>query len=280
MEPASMALNIAHRGARSLAPENTLLAARRGLEAGAHLWETDLGVTRDEELILLHDHSLARTTDVARRFPRRAADPCTAFSLAEIRRLDAGAWFLESDPFGQVAAGILSPAEQAACRGVRVPTLEEALVFTRDAGWGVNLELKTLPAPFADFPVVERMLAMVDRVGLTPGQIFFSSFHHPWLKAIQTRRPEFEVQALIGDDPHRPLEWGLLEFDVYNVRHTLIEPQEVRRLTDKGFTINLWTVNAVADLQSFLEAGAVGLITDFPQRLAAMGVSRGLSPGA
>ena len=51
---------IAHRGAGKLAPENTLLAARRGLEAGAHLWETDLGVTRDEELILLHDHSLAR----------------------------------------------------------------------------------------------------------------------------------------------------------------------------------------------------------------------------
>jgi glycerophosphoryl diester phosphodiesterase len=43
-----MVLNIAHRGARSLAPENTLLAARRGLEAGADLWETDLAVTRDE----------------------------------------------------------------------------------------------------------------------------------------------------------------------------------------------------------------------------------------
>jgi glycerophosphoryl diester phosphodiesterase len=275
-----MALNIAHRGARSLAPENTLLAARRGLEAGAHLWETDLAVTRDEQLILLHDHTLARTSDAGQRFPRRAAEPFTTFSLEEIRSLDAGSWFLETDPFRQIAAGVLSPADQSACRGVQVPTLEEALVFTREAGWGLNLELKTLPAPFEDFPVVERMLALVDRVGLTPDQILFSSFHHPWLKAIQARRPEFVVQALIGDDRDRPLDWGMLEFDVYNVRHTLIEPEEVRRMTAKGFTINLFTVNAEADLQRFMEAGAVGLITDFPQRLAALGVARGLPPGA
>ncbi|WP_353763502.1 glycerophosphodiester phosphodiesterase family protein, partial [Oceanithermus sp.] len=54
-------LVIAHRGARSLAPENTLAAAQKGLEVGADLWETDVGVTADGVLILFHDDSLKRT---------------------------------------------------------------------------------------------------------------------------------------------------------------------------------------------------------------------------
>lgn len=269
-----MTLNIAHRGARSLAPENTLLAAQRGLEAGAHLWETDLAVTGDGELVLFHDRRLTRTTDVARRFPDRAADPTSTFSLAEIRSLDAGTWFLETDPFGQVAGGALSAAEQAACRGARVPTLAEALVFTRDAGWRMNLELKVLPPPLQGFPVVERVLALVDRLGLTPETILFSSFHHPWLAELRSLRPEFAVQALIGEHRDRPLDWGRLEFGTYNVRHSLLAPEEVRRRTAAGLAINLFTVNAAADLQRFLDAGAAGLITDFPQRLAALGVRR------
>ena len=60
---------IAHRGARSLAPENTLAAARKALEVGADLWETDVSVTNDGELILFHDESLIRTTNVKKTVP-------------------------------------------------------------------------------------------------------------------------------------------------------------------------------------------------------------------
>ena len=198
--------------ARSLAPENTLLAARRGLEAGADLWETDLAVTRDEALILFHDDRLVRTTDVQQRFPDRAQDPFTTFSLAEIRTLDAGTWFVETDPHGQITAGVLSDTEQQACKGLQVPTLEEALVFTRDAGWKLNLELKFLPAPLADFPVVPQVLAMIDRVGIGAEQILISSFNHAWLTEVRDRRPALEIQALVGYYTYRPLDWGDLAF--------------------------------------------------------------------
>ena len=263
-----MVLNIAHRGARSLAPENTLLAARRGLEAGADLWETDLAVTRDEPLVLLHDDLLGRTTDVAQRYPERAYDPFTTFSLAEIRTLDAGSWFLESDPHGQIAAGAVSETDQKACRGVQVPTLEEAFVFTRDAGWKLNLELKALPAPMDRFPVVPRMLEMVDRVGLGPDQILISSFNHTWLEEVQSRRPALETQALIGYYSDRPLDWGPLTFHTYNVRHTLIRDQDIVARKQQGLTINLFTVNDAMDMRRFMALGVDGLITDFPQRLA------------
>ncbi len=262
-----MTLNIAHRGARSLAPENTLLAARRGLEIGADLWEADLSVTKDEQLILFHDDLLVRTTDVQQRFADRAFEPVATFSLGEIRSLDAGSWYIEGDPHGQIAAGALSEAEQSACRGEKVPTLEEALVFTRDAGWKLNLELKFLPEPLSDYPVVAPVLAMIDRVGIATEQVLISSFNHVWLEEVRYRRPGMEIQALIGYQTDQPLDWGDYSFATYNARSTLIEDEDIVRCQQKGLGINLFTVNEETDMHRFLSLGVDGIITDFPQRL-------------
>jgi glycerophosphoryl diester phosphodiesterase len=267
-----MLLNIAHRGARSLAPENTLMAARRGYACGADLWETDLAVSADEQLILFHDNLLGRTTDVAALYPERREAPFTTFTLEELRRLDAGSWFVETDPFGQIAAGALSSAERRACRGERIPTLEEALVLTRALDWRINLELKRLPAPMANFPVVARVLATIDRVGLAREDFVISSFNHDWLREVLARRPDVHVQALVGFHTAAPLDWGALDFGTYNVRSTLTTPADVRAKVAAGFAINLFTVNEPDAMQAFAAAGADGLITDFPQRLAALGL--------
>ena len=70
-ESRSKMLNIAHRGARSLAPENTLAAARKALGCGADMWELDVGMTADGVLILIHDNTLTRTSNVLEIFPER-----------------------------------------------------------------------------------------------------------------------------------------------------------------------------------------------------------------
>jgi glycerophosphoryl diester phosphodiesterase len=263
-----MVTNIAHRGARSLAPENTLAAARKALEIGADLWETDVGVTADGELILHHDDSLARTTDARTRFPSRAPWMVGTFTLAEIRTLDAGSWFLDADPFGQIAAGAVAPAEQAAYRGERIPTLREALIFTRDAGWRVNLELKRLSTLLERFPIVEETLALVDELGIPPDRVILSSFNHDWLRQAQALRPDIEVQALIGYLPFAPLDWGDLSFATYNALSTLITEGKIREVTARGVAVNVFTVNEMADMRRFVAAGVTGLFTDFPQRLA------------
>jgi len=64
-------LNVAHRGARSLAPENTIAAALKALEVGAGMWELDVQLTADDELLVMHDPKLTRTSDVGGRFPQR-----------------------------------------------------------------------------------------------------------------------------------------------------------------------------------------------------------------
>ena len=84
-------LTVAHRGASGRAPENTLTALAAAVADGADLLEFDVRRTRDGALVLMHDTTLTRTTDARRVFPGRAPWLVSDFSLAELRRLHAGA---------------------------------------------------------------------------------------------------------------------------------------------------------------------------------------------
>ena len=90
--PNMTVLNIAHRGARSLAPENTLAAARKGLELKADLWELDVAVTSDGELVVLHDDSLERTSNARQVFPEPQA--LGGVDLQPGRAAQPGFWLL------------------------------------------------------------------------------------------------------------------------------------------------------------------------------------------
>ncbi|GAA3107236.1 glycerophosphodiester phosphodiesterase [Streptomyces echinatus] len=98
---------IAHRGASAYAPENTLASIDKAAELGFSWVENDVQRTRDGELVVLHDDSLQRTTNVEDVFPGRAPWKVRDFTAAEIARLDAGSWY--------------SPAYA----GARVPTLKQ-----------------------------------------------------------------------------------------------------------------------------------------------------------
>jgi glycerophosphoryl diester phosphodiesterase len=259
-------LNIAHRGARSLAPENTLAAARKALLLGADLWETDVLVTADEQLILMHDDTLERTTDVATRFPDRSPWTVTTFALAEIETLAPGTRFLERDPFGQIAAGAVTPGEQAAYICEPVPTLAGALTFTQKSGWQVNLELKRVPPPMDRFPIVERVLDLIDRLAIEHDRVVISSFNHAWLRQVRQLQPGLAVQALVGPLPLEPAP----EFQVYNASERAVDEAAVRAAVRRGLSVNLYTVNDEGDMRRFIAAGVSGLFTDYPQRLSAI----------
>ncbi len=261
---------IAHRGARSLAPENTLAAAAKAYEVGADSWECDVAVTSDGELILFHDDSLARTTDAEERFPNRSPWTFTTFTATEIHELDAGSWYVEEDPYGEIKAGLVTQAEAAAYRGEHVPTVTEALDCTKSKHWRINLELKRLPPPMQDFPVVDRVLDLIAKTAIPADEVIISSFRHDWLHQVEARRPDIEVQALVGYSETKPISWDHIEFHTYNARYTLVTPAKVRELIDRGLAINLFTVNDEADWRRYIEAGVSGIITDYPQDLLAL----------
>ncbi len=262
-----MVLNSAHRGARSLAPENTLAAIRKGRAVGAHLWETDISVSRDGRLVLFHDDTLDRTTDALSRFPGRASYALSDFTLAELKQLDAGSWFIQSDPFGQIAAGTISDEEIQGFAGIRIPTLEEGLAFTVQEAWPVNLEIKRLVGRAVGFPVVAESLTVIKKSGINPHDVRFSSFDHRLLDEIKTKAPEYAIQALIGEIGSPINNWGTLAYDTYNANQSLSTPDEIRAIVAQGKTVNLYTVNDPHRMRAFIEAGATTLITDFPQVL-------------
>jgi len=182
---------VAHRGASAYAPEHTLASYRLALEQGADYVEQDLAVTKDGVLICLHDESLERTTDVEQVFPDRAAvDPATGqkqwlaadFTLAEIKRLDAGSWF--NPRF----------AEE------RVPTWEEAVAAL---GRSARLypELKT-PDLYRSRGVDQTALFVesVERLGLTgrgDKALIVQSFDDRPLREIATLLPAIPRTFLI-----------------------------------------------------------------------------------
>ena len=152
-------LLVAHRGASAYAPEHTLAAYQLAIEMRADYVEQDLAVTKDGVLICLHDASLERTTNVEELFPDRSmsisiegktrkAWVANDFTLAEIKRLDAGSWFDKK------------------FAGEKVPTFDEAIALIRGKA-GIFPELKT-PEIYAgrDVKFEEMVAAALDKHGL------------------------------------------------------------------------------------------------------------------
>ena len=96
------------------------------------------------ELMLLHDDDLKRTTNARVVFPGQRPWHLEDFTLTQLQELDAGSWFLEKDPFDEIKNGNLNQAEQNEISGIPLPTLQEALQYTKDQCWTVNVELKDL----------------------------------------------------------------------------------------------------------------------------------------
>ena len=115
---------IAHRGASRVAPEETLAAYQTAIRQRADVIEGDVQLTKDGHMVLMHDDTLAGTTNVDQVFPGRADARVGAFTLDEIKQLDAGAWFLPE------------------FAGAEIPTVAEVLDLVNSRRVGITFELK------------------------------------------------------------------------------------------------------------------------------------------
>ncbi|KAK5858241.1 hypothetical protein PBY51_002394 [Eleginops maclovinus] len=111
---------IGHRGAPMLAPENTLMSFEKAVETGSEGLETDVTISVDGVPFLMHDQTLLRTTNIQQVFPNRTNMAAATFSWSELQSLNAGAWFLSSDPFG-TAGSLTAEERQRACSAVGHP---------------------------------------------------------------------------------------------------------------------------------------------------------------
>jgi glycerophosphoryl diester phosphodiesterase len=242
--PPPPVFDVAHRGASAYAPENTLASFREAARRHAHLFELDVRRTRDGKLIIMHDATLARTTDAERVFPHRTPWRISAFTLAEIRRLDAGSWW--SGRF----------------RRERVPTLGETLRAMDGSGLGLLLEVK---APARDPGIGARVAAELRAhpSWLRSGRLIVQSYDWKFARRFHALLPQVHI-GLLGTAKARQLK-GLRRYAGYlNSPYRKVTTSYVSRAHRRHLKVFAWTVDDPAVMRRMIATGVDGIVTDRP----------------
>jgi glycerophosphoryl diester phosphodiesterase len=228
-------LRFAHRGASALAPENTLAAFEEAWRLGCEWVETDLRLTADDVPILLHDETLERTTG--------AAGPAGRMTLEAIRRLDAGSWF------------------GARFRGERIPTLDEALEWSRDRCC-LNLEVKEKNRTAR---LVEAVAGRI-REHRALDRVLCSSFRPDDLRRLRGAMPRAGLGWLVSKTTQglRRLD-AEVDLAALHPKDSLATRRLLRRCGRMGLAAHVWVVNRPDRLRELEELGADGVMTDDPR---------------
>jgi glycerophosphoryl diester phosphodiesterase len=243
---------IAHRGASGYAPEHTAAAYNLAMDQKVDFVEQDLGVTRDGRLICIHDDSLERTTNVAEVFPDRATRDARPrgnangktwlvvdFTLAEVKRLDAGKWF------------------KPEFAGARLLTFEEAIALVRSRpGFGMYPELKS-PQLYKSRGIdqVKLFVDVVKKTGLnTPESlkktpVIIQSFDEEAIRRVATDLPTIPRVFLTSkdEDVADPRLTALAKFATGIAPEKFViarHPDMVARAHAAGLTVTSWTFRA------------------------------------
>lgn len=278
-----------HRGARGLAPENTLAGFRQALDAGVTTLEMDLGITRDGSVVVIHDPRLnaEHTRDAAGAWITPPGPAVNALTLAELQRYDVG----RIRPGTRAAQDF---ASQRPVDGETVPTLDAALRLVRDAGRAqvrFNIETKITPlAPeLAPEPedFVRRLLEVVRRQGMA-SRVTVQSFDWRTLRAMQRLAPEIPLAALtarlpsidnLGDERWTaglrlqdhggsvPRLVAALGARIWSPFHGELDEAQLREAHALGLQVIPWTVNDAARIERLVGWGVDGLISDYPPRV-------------
>ena len=291
-----------HRGARGLAPENTLPAFAKALAIGVHTLELDVAITRDGQIVISHDPAL--NPDLTRgpdgQYLATRGPLISQLSLHELRRYDVG----RIKP-GTHYAGLYP--EQQAIDGTRVPLLTELFALLKKAGNSqVRLDIETKINPMASHETLApelfaRALIRTLRDAGMASRTTIQSFDWRSLQVVQKEAPEILTAYLsaqqkfldnIGADQAAPSPWtaGFQYQDhgsvpkmvkaaggrVWSVFHGDLDADKLREAKALGLTVLVWTVNHPALISKLMDLGVDGLISDRPDLVRAEMARRGL----
>ena len=288
-----------HRGARGLAPENTLAGFRRALAVGVTTLELDVGMTRDGVLVVSHDSRLNPdlTRDAAGAWIEDPGPALRELSFDELRRYDVG----RARP-GSMTAELF--ADQHAADGERIPALAEVLALA-PAPVRFNIETKLDPRKPELAPppeaFAEALVRELRRAGVAE-RASIQSFDWRTLKHAARLAPEIERVCLTTLAPRggnlQPNRPGVpptlagLDLDdfagsvpklvraakcaVWSPQHAEIEGDALAEAQALGLRVVPWTVNAPTRMEELLAMGVDGIITDYPDRLRQVMRARGL----
>ncbi len=233
-------LIVGHRGFRVRYPENTLVSFQAAVDAGVQMVELDIHLTNDNELIVIHDDQLDRTTT--------GTGPVSKHSLVELKKLDAGSWF------------------DARFTGEPIPTLAQVL---RALGGQVlvNIEIKSAmgKSPYEPGQIEKALLDLLKREDAF-STVLISSFDPEMIETIHRLNATLPI-ALISETAHGEETVRFCqELDVFSFHPNFrcLNPGLITGLHDAGIHVFPYTVNTESDFKHMIQLKVDGVITDDP----------------
>ncbi len=227
---------IAHRGGAGMAPENTIAAFHKAIEANAHYFELDVQISSDDSLMIMHDGTVNRTTD--------GSGVVSAMTYLQLRELDAGSWF------------------GADFSGEKIPTLRESLIVAKNSAnnIGVVVEIKT-----SDASVPSKVVSLVQSLDME-SMVIVSGFSLSQITLIKSLDATIPVQlfATISTTHIDQVaaingEWvgsgGGITQEIIDYAHSL------------GISFNAWTINSTTQMLPLIALGVDAITTDYPSVL-------------
>jgi glycerophosphoryl diester phosphodiesterase len=249
-------LVFAHQGGENLRPSNTMLAFRHAVDLGADVLDTDMHMTSDGALVLMHDETVDRTTD--------GAGAIRDLTLAQLKRLDAGYRFSLDD-------GRTFPYRG---QGYAVATLEELFQAFPDKRFGVEIK-QTPPQIAVPFCGLIRRYNMQDRVLVSSFlQANMDAFRHQCpevaTSATEDEVRQFFILSTLGLSAAYSPNYQSLQVPEYSGGIHVLTSRLIAAAHSRGLVVQPWTIDEEADLRRVLSLGVDGINTNYPDRLLAL----------
>lgn len=223
---------VGHRGGAAGYPENTLANFKKAVELGADGVEFDVQLSKDGEVVVIHDELIDRTMT--------GSGLVRDHSLQELKKMSAGAYY--SSDFKEE----------------KIPTLEEVLEVVKDLEI-INIELKN----YLDYPQLEeKVLELVDKFEIRE-QVIISSFNHYSLQKIKKLQPEIKTGALLMAKMINAVDYAFKRgFNALHLHFLTADQEIIDKAHFMGLQLNVYTVNFPESVEELLEKGVDIIMTD------------------
>lgn len=227
----------AHRGYSGKYPENTMLAFKKASETGCYGIELDVQLTKDGEVVIIHDETIDRTTD--------GTGKVKDYTLEELQKFNADTLWGGIHGFQPI------------------PTFDEYCAWVKDQDLVTNIEIKSGVYYYEELE--EKTLAIVKKYGLEKKTIF-SSFNHSSVALLKKLAPEILCGALVEHEGlgNAGYYCGKHGFECYHPGFKGLTEETVKGCKEHGIILNVWTVNDMGTLEQLYEWECEGVISNYP----------------
>lgn len=237
----------AHRGARYIAPENTLLALIKSV-GKCDFVEIDVQLSKDKRVVVMHDETLKRTTNVEelKVFKGRAPYRVSDFMYDELLMLDYGSWFYAKGSHNEPLLNF-----------------KVALEFIKENNMFINVEIKDICKSFEDKIVVDAVVKEIEDLGMQD-YVLLSSFRHTYLREIKKRLSSVPTAALFEGRVLDGIVGYLRELQVEasHFDDASADENSIKSVREAGFFVGVYTVNDPKRAKELFDMGVNYIFSD------------------